>query len=123
MAWLVKYMGSVTKMILDDMAVLFVGFLLLPLRYIYDYEIEGDRIAVKLFSAIPVMRIRINDILEIRGCSFRELLMPSFALRLGNRVWGKGVVIRKKRGLFRTVIMTPDNPAGFIEEIRRIQLK
>jgi hypothetical protein len=114
-------MDSVTKIILDGMAVLFVGFLLLPLRYIYDYEIEGDRIAVKLFSTISVMRIRINDILEIRECSFKELLMPSFALRLGNRRWGQSIMIRKRRGLCRTVIMAPDNAAEFIEEVRRIQ--
>jgi hypothetical protein len=117
-------MGSVTQNILAGIATLFfVGLALLPLRYIYNYKIEGDRIAVKLFSTMTVMRIRIDDILEIRQCSSRELLMPSFALRLGNRLWGEAVVIRKRRGLFRAIIMTPDNAAGFVEEVRRIQSK
>src|SRR5947209_18400895 len=99
-------MGSVTKIILDGMAILFVGFFLLPLRYIFDYKIEGDSIAVKLFSTISIMQIRINDILEIRERSFRELMMPSFAMRFGNRLCGQRVVIRTMRGLCRTVLMS-----------------
>ena len=115
-------MNLVTQNILAGIATLFlVGLALLPMRYLYNYKIEGDGIAVKLFSAITVMRMRISDILEIRQCSFKELLMPSFAFRLGNRLWGETVMIRKRRGLFRTIIMTPDNAAGFIEEVRRMQ--
>jgi len=91
------------------------------LRYVYDYEVKCDRVRVLLFRLFPVMIIRISNIGEIRECSPTELWKPTFALKFGNRLWARCVLIRKRRGLIRSIVITPSNPNGFVENIKEIQ--
>ena len=88
------------------------------LRYVYGYDIKGGHIRFLLFRSVPLFGIRISEIREIRECSGGGLWKPSLALRFGNRLWGDCVVIQKKSGLFRSVIITPDNPEEFIKSVQ-----
>jgi hypothetical protein len=87
------------------------------LRFIYSYDIKGGAIRVLLFSAIPIIRIPISQVVEVtllpRG-EFR--LNPFYALRFGNRLIGNAVLVRKKQGLIRSIIITPDYPDRFIDQ-------
>ncbi|MBF6570177.1 MAG: hypothetical protein IVW54_15005 [Candidatus Binataceae bacterium] len=93
------------------------------LRDVYDYDIEDAKVRVLLFRLVPVMTIRISNIRDISECSPTELWKPTFALKFGNRVWARCVLIRKRRGLIRSVVITLGNPHEFAEQIKEIQRK
>jgi hypothetical protein len=40
------------------------------------------------------------------------------AVRLGNKLFGKGVLVTQKSGLFRLSVLTPDNPDEFVRGAR-----
>ena len=87
------------------------------LRYVYSYEVEGREIRILLFSVIPVIRIPISNVAEVILPSPRHYwLNPWYALRLGNRIFGGAVLIRRRRGLIKSIIITPNDPARFIEQ-------
>jgi hypothetical protein len=91
------------------------------LRYVYNYDVKGDRVRVVLFRLIPCMTIRITDIREIEERSPLELWKLTPVLKFGNRLWGDCVLIQKKRGLIRSIVITPDNAHEFVERIREIE--
>jgi hypothetical protein len=87
------------------------------LRFIYSYDIKGGAIRILLFSAIPIIRIPISQVVEVTRPPTGEFwLNPFHALRFGNRLIGNAVLIRKKRGLIKSIIITPDNPDRFIDQ-------
>jgi hypothetical protein len=94
------------------------------LRHIYGYRITASGVAIMLFGTIPVWRVPFRDIAEVRKTSwsqtwpFRSLAMFS-ALRLGNRVWGPIILIRRKTRGLRIILVTPDRPDEFINEARQ----
>ena len=90
----------------------------LLLRYVYGYDIRGGRIRFLLFGSIPLFGIPISEVREVRECSGKDLWKPGFALRFGNRLWGDSVVIQKRSGLFRSVIITPDDTREFIKAVQ-----
>ena len=91
------------------------------LRYVYNYDVRGDHVRVVLFRRIPLMVIRISNIREIKEAPPIELWKPTCALKFGNRLWGACVLICKKRGLIRRIVITPDNPHAFVEQVNRIE--
>jgi len=89
-------------------------------RYLYDYRISKTCIKIVLLAKIPLFRIPFSNIIEIRKISFKEGLGNDdsySALKFGNRIWGEGVLIRRKKGLFKKVLITPDKPDEFISKI------
>jgi hypothetical protein len=62
-----------------------------------------------------------SDIIEIRKISLKEALLANefSTLRFGNRIWGGIVLIRKANGLFKTIVITPDNPEMFINNVNQ----
>lgn len=66
------------------------------------------------------MTIRASEIREVREAPPTELWKPTLALKFGNRLWGGCVVISKRRGLMRRIVLTPDNPHEFAECVGRI---
>jgi len=69
----------------------------------------------------PVISINYLDILEIRRITFKEALRLNqlSTLRLGNRMWGNIVLIKKSTGFFRTIIITPDNSETFMNDVNQ----
>jgi hypothetical protein len=93
------------------------------LRYIYTYDIYDERVRVLLFSVVPIFWVPISEIREAKYFYAHFFLRPFWALRFGNRLWGEGVILRKRRGLIRSIIITPEDARSFIEEIGRIQAR
>ena len=93
-------------------------------RWIIRYRITNSSIEVVLFGCIPISKTLFPDILEVRSVSFNELLpwknLQSVGwYRLGNRVWGDGVLIRRRRGMVRRFVISPDEPRDFVNELNR----
>ena len=67
------------------------------------------------------MRMPFTDIVEIRKMSFKESLLANefSTLRFGNRIWGDIILIRKSKGLFKNIMITPDNSEMFINDVNQ----
>jgi hypothetical protein len=91
-------------------AMLWVMFVL---RFIYNYRFTGSAVEVVLFHAIPVYRIPVANIKWCRKASWRELGLGGLTLRLGNRLVSRCVLIEKRTGWLRHIVITPSDPDGF----------
>jgi hypothetical protein len=88
-------------------------------RYVYSYRATEDSVDVVLFGTFPVARFRYTEIEEIREIPFKQTLKPSFSsLRLGNRIAGDVVAIRKKSGI-KEILLTPDDAQGFVRSVKQ----
>jgi hypothetical protein len=87
------------------------------LRFLYDYRVHNHAIEVVLFHLLPVYRIPIANIESIQKASWSELGIGGSTLRLGNRVFGQGVLIRSRSGWFRRVVISPEDADRFISRV------
>lgn len=91
-------------------------------RYIYNYRIGPSGIVFLFLMFFPTTRIGFRNIAEIKVVSYRECSSWNrdmfFALRAGNRIFGKIVLIRKRKGFRRVVLITPDNAEEFVRIVR-----
>jgi hypothetical protein len=82
------------------------------------YRVIDDSIELVMFGKLRVWRCSFEDISEIQLISFaRSFIIP--ALHLMNRPFGQYVLLRRRRGVFRAVLITPDQPEEFVEIVRR----
>jgi hypothetical protein len=93
-------------------------------RWFIRYKITDSSIEVRLFGLIPQSKTRLKDIVEVRKVSFNELLPwknPKSIgwFRLGNRLRADGVVIRRNRGIFRTFVISPNEPDEFVRALNQ----
>jgi hypothetical protein len=93
-----------------------VAFLLLPLRFVYDYAASDSGVILLLFNRIPVWTIKYKNIMEVRLVGFFESGMGGFSLRIGNRWVPPYVLIVKKSGV-KKVIITPKEPELFVGKV------
>ena len=122
-------------MAMDDLELVFLAFAipLMPVlmlflvqttgRYFYNYRIGRSGIDFLILGAFSSMRIGFRNIAEIKVASFEDLLFPwklgtFFAVSAGNRVFGEIVLIRKRKGFSRVVLITPDNAEDFVRIVR-----
>lgn len=77
------------------------------------YRVTGDAVEIELLGR-RVRRIALDDIEEVsrRGSFIHE----SWS---GPRFWN-AVTLRRRRGLVRHVIITPDDPDRFVESLARL---
>jgi hypothetical protein len=111
---LLIWMSSVVIWIIA--VVLFAQF---GLRFFIAYKITSHAIEVILCGVVPLKRIPIADITSVEMVPFKDLnplvnVRFILAVRLGNRLFGKGVLVTQKSGLFRRSVLTPDNPDEFV---------
>jgi hypothetical protein len=72
---------------------------------------------------VRLKRIPFVDITSVEIVSFKDLnplvnVRSILAVRLGNKLFGKGVLVTQKSGLFRLSVLTPDNPDEFVRGAR-----
>ena len=85
---------------------------------IYSYRIENGAIEIILFHVAPIYRIPILDIVAIRKASWSELGVGGRTLRLGNRVVGQCVLLEKRGGWLRRIVITPADADNFIARVK-----
>ncbi len=82
------------------------------------YKIADNSIEYTMFGRLRVWEASFDDISEIQIISFSRLwVTPS--LRLMNRPFAKYVLIRKRSGIFKAVVITPDNPEEFVRLVQQ----
>jgi hypothetical protein len=91
-------------------------------RLVVSYKITDSSIEVRLFGLVSESKTQLKDIVEVRKVTLGEMLPlknPKSIgwFRLGNRFWSDGVLIRRKRGFFRSFVISPDKPDEFVTEL------
>ena len=91
-------------------------------RVVIQYGLDQRAFSVKLFGVLPMVRIRYEDIVDVRVVSGFEATKLAWryvysTLRLGNRLTGKGVFITRKALFLKRIAITPDTPEQFVAEI------
>ncbi len=81
------------------------------------YRLSDDAIEFVMFGKLRVWRSYFADISDIRPVSFGTLFVYP-ALHLMNRPFGQYVLIFRRRGVFRWVLITPDQPEEVVRFIR-----
>ena len=81
-----------------------------------NYVIDDEYLRVRL-GPIPLRKVAIDDIADVRmgsrhwSESWTNTIYPPTISR-------KGVTVYRKSGRFKRVVLTPDDPAVFIEDIK-----
>jgi len=95
-----------------------VFFIQVLLRYILTYKLSESSVDIVLLNILPIFRIRFDNIVRAEECSpFSPEALDPLIWPLGNRLWGKCVLIVKRKGFRQRILLTPDNPKVFIEQI------
>jgi len=105
------------------LTVLLVLGYLYSLRYIFQYQVEGRFLRVKLFGVITLRRIHVDDIVEIQPVSLCPFGKNFRLASVWAEAWpsyvftSTGVLIRKRSGISRRLVLTPKKPEDLIREI------
>jgi hypothetical protein len=90
------------------------------LRSIIRYELSSDAVLVRYFGMVFI-RVPYEAIDDIREVSKMEST-SRFAVRAGNRLLGPIVCIRRRGNWVNNLMLTPENPAYFVHEVKKHQL-
>lgn len=119
----------------DELAIVGIAILIVclllaayiySLRYIFQYEVGPEVLQVKLCGVIPLRRVRLNAIEEVAVIAMADALPFSKRFRFGYifaEHWPshvpqkQAVFIRKRTGISRRLVLTPQNPQEFSEKI------
>ena len=112
-----------------EFTIALVGFLLIgaawlyALRFIIQYRVSDDSIRIKLFGVLPVQSIPLKNIQEIRVVPVWTFggggLINPFIERWPSWVFSReGVLITRRRGLVRKILLSPRSPSEFLQEVQ-----
>jgi hypothetical protein len=91
------------------------------LRLIYDYRLLDDGIGLVLFRSLNIWKIPYSEISDIRKVSWNKGTgrqdISWFALKLGNRLQGNFVLLRRKKGLLKEIHLTPRDADQFVSTV------
>ena len=85
--------------------------------YILSHLLD-DRIHFRLIGCIAAGHVKLANIADIRRASLVEII-DRFVTSRHNRLFGRWVIIEKKQGMWRTVLITPDHADRFIGEVKQ----
>ena len=98
----------------------FVLFVQYGLRHLLRYRVTPGTVDLVLLGAVPVARLPLAEIAEVREVSLGETMTPDLAGRWSNRFFGpdgRAVLIVKKAGLMPRLVLTPDRPEAFVRTV------
>jgi len=82
------------------------------------YTFDGSCIKFILFGSFRAWEVRVGDIEDIQEISVVSLFITP-SLHLMNKPFGKYVLVRKKNGIIRNIVITPDDVSAFIGSVRQ----
>jgi len=90
---------------------------------IVTYMVTERAIEIRVMKKMRIMRIAFDEIADIHTIPYRDMLPwlnPKSVgwMRLGNRLCATGVLINRKGGIARSIVISPDKSNEFVENIR-----
>jgi hypothetical protein len=108
---IVPFLASLT------LAAVMVIFLHFFPRYLNQYRLSDTEIEFIVFGKV-LWKVPYNEVLSIEPISIgKALLTPS--LHFASRPFSQHVLLRRKKGIFRSVLMTPEKPDEFLSMVRQ----
>lgn len=106
----------------------FIGFALLlfwwfyaGMRFVISYRIREGAVDVRLMKLLTIVRLRPRDVVKVekvRALSLRAVVSSQLAASLGNRLWGDCLIVTKRRGIVRRILITPDDVDAYGRALR-----
>ena len=92
---------------------------------LFDFTITPEDVEVRLLGALPVYRLRNQDVVSahvLEGpfqlpAALKRGSQPWNTLRIGTRWRLKWVLLETRQGWPRFLAITPDNPDGFVASL------
>jgi hypothetical protein len=102
-------------------AMLVVVAAIAALPWLYDCRVQGQSIEIVLFRKVPIYRLRLTHVASVAKVTRRELAIKAAqgaTLGLGNRPFGEFVLVTKRKGPFRRIVLTPPDAEAFVNEAK-----
>ncbi len=88
-------------------------------EYVYSYRVSSTGVEFLLFRAIPVARLRFDNIVAANVVGKADLVHAPIHLNVINRFTRHFVLLRRRRGLFRAILISPREPDKFADSVSR----
>jgi len=88
-------------------------------EYVYSYRVSSNGVEFLLFRAIPVARLRFDNIVAASVVGRADLVHAPIHLNAINRFTRHFVLLRRRRGLFRAILISPQEPDKFADNVSR----
>ncbi|MEI9997340.1 MAG: hypothetical protein WDM91_22285 [Rhizomicrobium sp.] len=98
------------------LVVIVFGGTQLAAKYVIEYRIADDSLQYFLFG-LRFWTCPFDDILDIKRVSFFGTFIV-IGLNLMSRPFGPYVLLRRRRGCFKLVLLTPPNAESFVKLVR-----
>ncbi|ULA63921.1 MAG: hypothetical protein LZF86_110621 [Nitrospira sp.] len=117
----------------EVIVVLFGIFVVLPLfgfyfffmHRVYVHEVTKDVIRVRLFGLVTLRKVLLKEIESIEVVRRLELPDPTVLFHAeqwpGRPFAKEGILVRKRTGISRTLLMSPDNPNNFVLQVNKFR--
>lgn len=99
-------------------ATVLVGWIFSGLKSVFTYRLQDSKLYIRIFK-VPVRRVPLSDIDSVEVIPFGALLWVPYLNSLkfnGYRKWV--VAIKLRKGLVRSIIISPENPEAFASSLR-----
>lgn len=106
-----------TSSLLPVFALLVPAGILMLIRGVrlYRYELGGRSFSVKLFGKYELISIGFEEIVEINVAKWWDVTSAGWSpLLLKDRFSLEVVVIKRRHGLYRHIVVTPEKPREFV---------
>jgi hypothetical protein len=87
---------------------------------VYGCQLNEQSIDFMLLRRFRVWRLRYEDIAEVRPIKFYEMFsLGDLPFGFIGKPFGKFVALRRKSGLLKVIVVTPDLPETFVSTIQQ----
>ena len=115
---------GINKMMIPILAmialvVLVISFFQFLGEYVYDYRLSDTSVEFIIFRQIKVWNVPFEEITDIRPALRSDMLsIQKPAFMFVSHPLGKFVFIKRNKGIFRQIIVTPNNRNEFVDNVR-----
>ena len=100
------------------------GFYLYFMSIIYHHEVTQDAIRIRFLGFMTLRKVGLSEIESIEVVDTLKLRDPTiffYAEKWPGKFGKEGVLIKKKSGLSRVLLISPENPGEFVEHVNRFR--
>jgi hypothetical protein len=89
------------------------------LRLFWDFRVTDRGVEEYVLGFLRVRTIPFDEIDGVRLMTRADLFPLKPRRSAGNRIGSRGVLLTKRRGLLKTIALTPADPTGFVDSVAR----
>jgi hypothetical protein len=99
--------------------VLVIGSFQMFGEYLYDYNLSDTAVEFLVFRKIKVWSVPFNEITAIEPASWKDFFsLKRMPFGFVSHPLGKFILIKRSKGIFKHIIVTPNNQNEFVDNVR-----